>query len=194
MRPPKKTGRTRSPLPKAHDSKWTLVWAVGGVLSSDRVRLQRFDTQSEAEAGLAKVLESGERAFVQPPLPALGSKSTTTDEMIAQVRDQLTALYAAVGLLAVERDPQEIYAGMVDAAGMLGDLARAMLEAGLTKDDEQGGAYASLIAAAPDLLAALERMLEHGERLNLDTARGEDADVVEQARAAVKKARRNDPE
>jgi hypothetical protein len=99
-----------------------------------------------------------------------------------------------VGLLAVERDPQEIYAGMVDAAGMLGDLARAMLEAGLTKDAEQGGAYASLIAAAPDLLAALERMLEHGERLNLDTARGEDADVVEQARAAVKKARRNDPE
>jgi hypothetical protein len=41
MRRPKKTGRTRSPLPKAHDSKWTLVWAFGGVLSSDRVRLQR---------------------------------------------------------------------------------------------------------------------------------------------------------
>jgi hypothetical protein len=189
MRPPNKTGRTRSPLPKAHDSKWTLVWAVGGVLSGDRVRLQRFDTQSEAEAGLAKVLERGERAFVQPPLPALGGKSNTTDEMLAQVRDRLTALYAAVGLLAVERDPQEIYAGMVDAAGILGDLARAMLEVGLTKDDEQGGAYASLIAAAPDLLAALERMLEHGERLNLYTARSEDADVVEQARAAVKKAR-----
>jgi hypothetical protein len=194
MRPPNKIGRTRSPLPKAHDSKWTLVWAVGGVLSSDRVRLQRFDTQSEAEAGLAKALERGERAFVQPPLPALGGKSTTTDEMIAQVRDQLTALYAAVGLLAIERDPQEIYAGMVDSAGMLGDLARAMLEAGLTKDDEQGSAYASLVAAAPDLLAALERMLEHGEQLNLYTARGEDADVVEQARAAVKKARRNDQE
>jgi hypothetical protein len=192
MRPPKKTGRTRGPLPKAHDSKWTLVWAFGGVLSSDRVRLQRFDTQSEAEDGLAKVLERGERAFVQPPLGGLGGKSSFSDEMIAQVRDQLAALYAAVGLLAFERDPQEIYAGMVDAAGILGDLARAMLETALAKNDEQGEAYASLIAAAPDMLAALERILEHGERLNLYTGRGEDADVVEQARAAVNKARRND--
>ena len=53
-----------------------------------------------------------------------------------------------------------------------------------------------MIAAAPDLLAVLEWIvkhgLEHGERLNLCTARGEDADVVEQARAAVNKARRND--
>ena len=42
---------------------------------------------------------------------------------------------ACVGLLAVEKDPQEVYAGMVDAAGILEDLAKDMLEAGLAKDE-----------------------------------------------------------
>ena len=45
------------------------------------------------------------------------------------------------------------------------------------------------MVAAPDLLAALERMLAHGERGNLHTARGEDAEVVNQARAAIAKAK-----
>jgi hypothetical protein len=49
-------------------------------------------------------------------------------------------------------------------------------------------ANASLIAAAPDLLAALERILEHGQRRKLYYARGEDAEVVGQARAAIAKA------
>ena len=50
-------------------------------------------------------------------------------------------------------------------------------------------ADALLIAAAPDLLAALERVLEHGEQLNLYTARGEDAEVGNQARAAIAKVK-----
>jgi len=45
------------------------------------------------------------------------------------------------------------------------------------------------MVAAPDLLAALERVLAHGERGNLYTARGEDAEVVNQARAAIAKAK-----
>jgi hypothetical protein len=43
-------------------------------------------------------------------------------------------------------------------------------------------------AAAPDLLAALERILARVETLNLFTERGEEAKVVEQARAAIGKA------
>jgi len=42
---------------------------------------------------------------------------------------------APQGLLAVEMDPQEVYAGMVDAAGILEDLAKDMLEAGLAKNE-----------------------------------------------------------
>jgi hypothetical protein len=38
------------------------------ILSGNRVRLRRFDTRAEAQAALAKALERGERAFVQPPL------------------------------------------------------------------------------------------------------------------------------
>jgi hypothetical protein len=60
----------------------------------------------------------------------------------ARVRDQLRALYACVGLLAVEKDPQEVCAGMVDAAGILEDLAKAMLEAGLAKDANTSDAQA----------------------------------------------------
>jgi len=45
------------------------------------------------------------------------------------------------------------------------------------------------MAAAPDLLAVLERVLKHGERGNFYTARGEDAEAVNQARAAIAKAK-----
>jgi hypothetical protein len=45
-----------------------------------------------------------------------------------------------------------------------------------------------LMAAAPDLLAALARMIGHAERLNLYSARGEEADVMSQAREAITKA------
>jgi hypothetical protein len=46
-----------------------------------------------------------------------------------------TVATGRLGLLAVEMDPQEVYAGMVDAAGILEDLAKDMLEAGLAKDE-----------------------------------------------------------
>jgi hypothetical protein len=52
-------------------------------------------------------------------------------------------------------------------------------------DEETTQANAWLIAAAPDLLAALERILA---RLEMLIERGEDAKVVEQTRAAIGKA------
>ena len=55
-------------------------------------------------------------------------------------------------------------------------------------DEETTEANAWLIAAAPDLLAALERILARVETLDLFTERGEEAKVVEQARAAIGKA------
>jgi hypothetical protein len=58
----------------------------------------------------------------------------------AHVHDQLKALHACVSLLAVEMDPQEVYAGIVDAAGILENLAKDMLEAGLAKDEDIGDA------------------------------------------------------
>jgi hypothetical protein len=56
-------------------------------------------------------------------------------------------------------------------------------------DEQTTKANASLMAAAPDLLAALERILELGERANRFYERGEDGEVVRQARAAIQKAR-----
>jgi hypothetical protein len=50
----------------------------------------------------------------------------------------------------------------------------------------------ALMAAAPDLLAALERVLAHGERLDLYYERGEDVEAVKQARAAIGKATQAD--
>jgi hypothetical protein len=58
----------------------------------------------------------------------------------AHVRDQLKALYTWVRLLAVEMDPQEVYAGMVDATGIPEDLAKDMLEAGLAEDENTSDA------------------------------------------------------
>jgi hypothetical protein len=66
--------------------------------------------------------------------------------------------------------------------------ARDLLVADLVQHDEVD-ANAALISAAPDLLAALERLLEHGERLNIYSQAGEDAQVIAQAKAAVAKAR-----
>ena len=60
----------------------------------------------------------------------------------AHVHDQLKALHACVSLLAVEMDPQEVYAGMVDAAGILEDLAKAMVEGGLARDENTSDAQA----------------------------------------------------
>ena len=77
---------------------------------------------------------AGKRACC-PPVAASGGTPTTVDATFAHVHDQLKALHACVGLLAVETDPQEVYAGMVDAAGILQDLTKDMLEAGLAKDD-----------------------------------------------------------
>ena len=56
-------------------------------------------------------------------------------------------------------------------------------------DEQTTEANASLIAAAPDLLEALERLLEHGERHNMYHEAGKDADIVNQARSAIAKAR-----
>ena len=75
-----------------------------------------------------------------PPVTASGGTPITADRALAHVRDQLKALYACVGLLAMEKDPQEVYAGMVDAARILEDLAKAMLEAGLAKDENTSNA------------------------------------------------------
>jgi hypothetical protein len=56
---------TRATTPKAHPSKWTLVFSG---------KVMRFDTLTEAETELAKALERGERAFIQPPLAAWAGK------------------------------------------------------------------------------------------------------------------------
>jgi hypothetical protein len=45
--------------PKAHPTKWTLVFST---------RVMRFDTLVEAEAELKKAQERGERAYIQPPI------------------------------------------------------------------------------------------------------------------------------
>jgi hypothetical protein len=52
-------------------------------------------------------------------------------------------------------------------------------------DEETMEANAWLIAAAPDPLAALERILARVGTLNLFTEREEEAKVLEQARAAI---------
>ena len=79
-----------------------------------------------------------------------------------------------------------IYAGDLLIASLSGSTEHIEIR-GL--DEQTTAAKASLMAAAPDLLAALERVLEHGEWLNVYTARGEDAEVVNQARAAIVKAK-----
>jgi hypothetical protein len=48
-------------LPKAHLTKWTLVFSI---------KLMRFDTLAEAEEAVKRAQERGERALIQPPLSA----------------------------------------------------------------------------------------------------------------------------
>jgi hypothetical protein len=79
-----------------------------------------------------------------------------------------------------------IYTGELLIASVSGSTEHIEVQ-GL--DEQTTEANASLIAAAPDLLAALEQLLDHGERRNLYYERGEDAEVVGQARAAIAKAR-----
>ena len=78
-----------------------------------------------------------------------------------------------------------IYTGDLLIASVSGSTEHVEVQ-GL--DGETTEANAWLIAAAPDLLAALERILARVETLNLFAEHGEDAKVVEQARAAIAKA------
>jgi hypothetical protein len=58
--------------PKAHPTKWTLV--VRAKMHLGKPFQLVYDHDSQAEAELAKALERGERAFIQPPLAALAGK------------------------------------------------------------------------------------------------------------------------
>jgi hypothetical protein len=118
-----------STKPQAHPTKWTVVVGV------DRPTVRLFADQAKAETERDFHVQHGRQAYLLPPVTASGGRPPTTDGTFAHVRDQLKALYTCVGLLAVEMDPQEVYAGMVDAVGILEDLAKDMLEAGLAKDE-----------------------------------------------------------
>ena len=119
-----------STKPRAHANKWTVVVGL------DRPTVRLFSGQAKAETELNFHVQHGRQAYLLPPLAAWGGKTTAADETMAHVRDQLRALYAAMGLLVAERDPQEICQSMVDMRGILDDLVQAMLAAGLAKDDE----------------------------------------------------------
>jgi hypothetical protein len=69
----------------------------------------------------------------------------------------------------------------------VGDLLIAEVN-GSTEHIEVRGLDGETTEAAPDLLAALERIQARVETLNLFTEHGEDAKVVKQARAAIAKA------
>ena len=118
-----------STKPQAHATKWTVVVGL------DRTTVRLFADQAKAETERDFHVQHCRQAYLLPPVATSGGPPTTGDETLAHVRDQLTALHACMGLLAVEMDPQEVYAGMVDAAGILEDLAKDMLEAGLAKDE-----------------------------------------------------------
>src|SRR5215472_14294764 len=123
-----------STKPRAHATKWTVVVGL------DRTTVRLFADQAKAETERDFHMQHGRQAYLLPPVAASGGAPTTVDGTFAQVHDQLKALHACVGLLAVEMDPQEVYAGMVDAAGVLQDLTKDMLEAGLAKDEDIGDA------------------------------------------------------
>jgi hypothetical protein len=118
-----------STKPQAHPTKWTVVVGV------DRLTVRLFADQAKAESECDFHMQHGRQAYLLPPVRASGGTPPTTDGTFAHARDQLKALYTCVGLLAVEMNPQEVYAGMADAAGILEDLAKDMLEAGLAKDE-----------------------------------------------------------
>jgi hypothetical protein len=81
-------------------------------------------------------------------------------------------------------DNLRIYAGDLLIAEVNGSTEHIEVR---SLDQETTEANAWLIATAPDLLAALERITARVETLNLFTERGQ-AKVVEQARAAISKA------
>jgi hypothetical protein len=123
-----------STKPQAHATKWTVVVGL------DRTTVRLFADQAKAETEHDFHVQHGRQAYLLPPVATSGRTSTTVDRTFAHVRDQLKVLHACVGLLAVVMDPQEVYAGIVDAAGILEDLAKDMLEAGLAKDEGIGDA------------------------------------------------------
>ena len=123
-----------STKPQAHATKWTVVVGL------DRPTVRLFPDQAKAETERDFHVQHGRQAYLLPPVTASGGTPITADRALAHVRDQLKALYVCVGLLAMEKDPQEVYAGMVDAARILEDLAKAMLEAGLAKDENTSNA------------------------------------------------------
>jgi len=118
-----------STKPQAHATKWTVVVGL------DRTTVRLFADQAKAETERDFHVQHGRQAYLLPPVAASGGTPTTVDGTFAHVRDQLKALHACVGLLAIEMDPQEVYAGMVDAAGILEGLAKDMLEVGLANDE-----------------------------------------------------------
>jgi len=110
---------------EAHPNKWSVV--VG---DPDRQTVRLFANQAAAEAEREHQVQSGRQVYVLPPVQAWGGKDNT----LAHVRDQLQALATCAGLAAVEQNTQEVYQSMVDMAGILEDLAKSMLVAGLAKD------------------------------------------------------------
>ena len=118
-----------STKPQAHPTKWTVVVGV------DRLTVRLFADQAKAETERDFHVQHGRQAYLLPPVTASTGTPPTPDGRFAHVRNELKALYTCVGLLAVEMDPQEVYAGMIDAAGILEDLTKDMLEAGLAKDE-----------------------------------------------------------
>jgi hypothetical protein len=125
-----------STKPQAHATKWTVVVGL------DRPTVRLFSDQAKAETERDFHVQHGRQAYLLPPVAASDRTLTTADGTFAYVHDKLKALYACVGLLAIEKDPQKVYVGMVDVAGILEDLAKAMLEAGLAKDENTSDAQA----------------------------------------------------
>jgi hypothetical protein len=118
-----------STKPQAHATKLTVVVGV------DRPTVRLFADQAKAETERDFHVQHGRQAYLLPPVTASGGTPPATDGTFARVRNQLKALDTCMGLLAVDMDPQEVYAGMVVAAGILEHLAKDMLEAGLAKDE-----------------------------------------------------------
>jgi hypothetical protein len=123
-----------STKPRAYATKWTVVVGL------DRTTVGPFADQAKAETERGFHVQHGRQAYLLPPVAASGCTPTIVYATFAHVHDQLKALHACVGLLAVEMDPQEVYAGIVDAASILENLAKDMLEAGLVKDEDIGDA------------------------------------------------------
>ncbi|MBV8164996.1 MAG: hypothetical protein JOZ91_12105 [Candidatus Eremiobacteraeota bacterium] len=123
-----------STKPRAHVTKWTVVVGL------DRTTVRLFADQAKAETERDFHVQHGRQASLLPPVTASAGTPPTTDGTFAHVRNELKTLYTCVGLLTVEMEPQKVYAGMVDAAGILEDLAKDMLEAGLAKDENTSDA------------------------------------------------------